>query len=442
MSEHHALPLWRQLQAVAAVVAQVQQGHSLTAALEATEAALRPGVQALAFEVLRHWGQAQAVRRLLAPKAPAPAVEALLCSALALAAQGDQARYTAFTLVNQAVEASKRQIRLKPQAGFINGCLRRFLRERDALLAGVGADPVAVWNHPDWWVRRLRQDHPQAWQQVLSANNLKPPMTLRVNTRQCSPEAYQALLQAQGMASDRVGASGLRLAQPCPVGQLPHFEQGWVSVQDAAAQLAAPLLVHALTPKDTGRARVLDACAAPGGKTLHLLEMADLDVTALEVDPQRAQRIHDNLRRTGLQARVVTADAAETEQWWDGQWFDGVLLDAPCTASGIVRRHPDVRWLRRPSDVDQLAVVQQGLLQRLWPLLRPGGVLLYCTCSVFKAEGQQQVETFLAHNTDSQILPSPGHLLPGMQAPDTAVPDNALRDHDGFFYALLRKQTP
>lgn len=442
MLEHHALPLWRQLQAVTAVVAQVQQGHSLTAALEATDPVLRPGVQALAFDVLRHWGLAQALRRQLAPKAPAPVADALLCSALALLAQGDQARYTGFTLVNQAVEAAKRQVKLKPQAGFINGCLRRFLRERDALLAQVAADPVAAWNHPDWWVRRLRQDHPETWQQVLAANNLKPPMTLRVNTRLCSPEAYQALLQAQGLMAQRVGPSGLQLAQACPVSQLPRFAQGWVSVQDAAAQLAAPLLLQALAPTATTPLRVLDACAAPGGKTLHLLEQADVDVVALEVDAQRTQRIHDNLRRAGLKAQVLTADAADTTQWWDGQLFDGVLLDAPCTASGIVRRHPDVRWLRRPSDIDQLAQVQQLLLRRLWPLVRPGGALLYCTCSVFKAEGQAQIETFLAHNTDAQILLSPGHLLPGMQDPDTAVPDNALRDHDGFFYALLRKLKP
>ena len=230
-----------------------------------------------------------------------------------------------------------------------------------------------------------------------------------------------------------------------PVHELPGFADGVVSVQDAAAQQAAPLLLQGL---DRGRPlRVLDACAAPGGKTAHLLEWAGpqaaLQVTALDVDPQRCERIRDTLARLQIQAQVLAADAGRPQDWWQqhcgGEPFDAILLDAPCTASGIVRRHPDVRWLRRESDVAQLARIQAHLLATLWPLLRPGGRLLYCTCSVFRAEGDVQVQAFLANNTDAHLMPSPGHLLPGMGSNGKGVPDNLSGEHDGFFYALLQK---
>jgi 16S rRNA (cytosine967-C5)-methyltransferase len=240
------------------------------------------------------------------------------------------------------------------------------------------------------------------------------------------------------------GDSGVVLRQPLPVAQLPGFADGVVSVQDAAAQMAAPLLLQGLDARQP--LRLLDACAAPGGKTAHLLEWAQAlgapwQVTALEMDAARAARIHDTLRRLRLQADVRVADAGVPADWWDGQLFDAILLDAPCTASGIVRRHPDVRWLRRESDIAQLAVLQARLLGALWPLLKPGGRLLYCTCSVFRAEGQEQVQAFLAHNTDARLAPSPGHLLPA--SPDKAggLGDNAAGEHDGFFYALLHKAT-
>ena len=219
---------------------------------------------------------------------------------------------------------------------------------------------------------------------------------------------------------------------------LPGFAQGVVSVQDGAAQLAAPLLLSGLA--SAGPLHVLDACAAPGGKTAHLLEIADCTVTALDVDPARCEKIHQTLQRLGLQAQVLVADAANVSAWWDGRLFDAILLDAPCSASGIVRRHPDVRWLRRESDIAQLAAIQARLLKALWPLLKPGGRLLYCTCSVFRAEGEDQIQTFLAHNTDAALLPSPGHLMPQSGANGDAVPDNPIGDHDGFYYALLEKR--
>jgi 16S rRNA (cytosine967-C5)-methyltransferase len=234
-----------------------------------------------------------------------------------------------------------------------------------------------------------------------------------------------------------VGPCAVTLRQAKPVTALPGFAQGMVSVQDPAAQLAAPLLLSGLP--GPGRLRVLDACAAPGGKTAHLLELADCDLTALDVDPLRCERIHQTLQRLGLQARVQVADAAALASWWDGQPFDAILLDAPCSASGIVRRHPDVPWLRRPTDIAQLAVIQQRLLAALWPALRPGGRLLYSTCSVFRDEGEKQIETFLANNTQARLLPSPGHLLPVSAVAAGSVPDNQRGGHDGFFYALLEK---
>lgn len=438
-------PLWRQLQAVAGALQAIRGGQSGTAALAAVDAGLRPGVQALLFRVLRHTGRAQALRRQMVARTPPPAADALLCCALALCWSLEDAPYEAFTLVNQTVEAAKRSPAVRAQASFLNACLRRFLREREALVAATEADPVARWNHPRWWIERLRKDYPQAWQQILQANNDHAPMTLRVNVQKTTPALYQQALAAINIESSPVGEAGLVLRHPVPVMELPEFEAGWVSVQDAAAQLAAPLLLEGLDL--TQPLRVLDACAAPGGKTAHLLERAGvgaaLQVTALEIDPARSARIHDNLRRLGVAAQVVVADAAQPQQWWPqhcgGALFDAILLDAPCSASGIVRRHPDVRWLRRESDIAQLAGVQARLLAALWPLVRPGGRLLYCTCSVFRAEGEAQVQTFLAHNTDAQLLPSPGHLIPGNRDKGGPVPDNRPGDHDGFFYALLQK---
>jgi 16S rRNA (cytosine967-C5)-methyltransferase len=246
-------------------------------------------------------------------------------------------------------------------------------------------------------------------------------------------------LADNGIGAQPVGEDGMVLDRPRDVHAIPGFDQGLLSVQDAAAQLAAPLLLDGLVAPPGRRLRVLDACAAPGGKTAHLLERADADVVAIEVDPQRGQRIEQTLERLGLQARLVVANAAAVPSWWDGQPFDAVLLDAPCTASGIVRRHPDVRWLRRPNDLPQLAAQQERLLQALWPLVAPGGRLLYCTCSVFREEGERRIRSFVAHNTEAVLQPAPGHLLPQDGANVGGVRDNPGSDHDGFFYALLAR---
>ena len=432
------IPLWRQLQATAMVLMEIRSGVSGTAALSNVNPDLKPGVQALVFHVLRSLGRAEALRQLLASRAPRPPADALLCTALALAWREDDAPYEIFTLVNQAVEAAKRSAVTQPQASFINACLRRFMRERDQLVALTDKNPVARWNHPKWWIDRLQKDWPNDWQAILEANNRHAPMTLRVNARKSSVAPYLQALTAVGLDGRASGDWGVTLSQPKPVQSLPGFLDGVVSVQDSAAQLAAPLLLSGLT--NTAALRVLDACAAPGGKTAHLLEVADCEVTALDVDPERCVRIHETLERLGLKAHVLVADAATPSAWWDGRAFDAILLDAPCSASGIVRRHPDVRWLRRESDIAQLAVIQAKLLKALWSVLKPGGRLLYCTCSVFRAEGENQVQTFLANNTLATLLPSPGHLLPLTVQNNNTVPDNRMGDHDGFYYALLEKR--
>ncbi|MCE2857503.1 MAG: 16S rRNA (cytosine(967)-C(5))-methyltransferase RsmB [Comamonadaceae bacterium] len=434
-------PLWQLLQAAAQVALAVQNGRSMTAALETVSKDLRPGVQALSFQTMRWWGRALALRKCLARKAPPAQADALLCTALALSWQDELALYPVHTLVNQAVEAARRHKDMRAQAPFVNACLRRFLREREALIAQTNTDITALWNHPAWWVKRLQTDHPQDWQTILQAAQSAAPMTLRVSPKHSTVQAYLQVLEAQGIAAKAVAEFGVQLLKAVPVHQLPGFSEGHVSVQDAAAQLAAPLLLNGLNPSQQAL-RLLDACAAPGGKTGHLLEChPGAQVLALDVDPVRCERIQQNLDRLKLKAQIVAADAAQPADWWDGQSFDGILLDAPCTASGIGRRHPDVRWLRRESDMAQLAAIQAKLLKALWPLVKPGGRLLYCTCSVFKAEGESQIQTFVQHNTDAQILPSPGHLTPSSATSETSLRDNVMGEHDGFYYALLEKRS-
>jgi 16S rRNA (cytosine967-C5)-methyltransferase len=442
MSEHKStsIPLWQQLKAVAHALAQVRRGISGTAALEAVPSALRPGVQALLFQTLRQLGRAQALRAQLASRTPASLPDALLCTALALAWDPEHAPYEPHTLVNQAVEAAKKTRSLQMQANFLNACLRRFLREREALVKATDHDVQSLWNHPEWWVKRLQQDHPEHWQDILRANNQAAPMTWRVNTSRTTREALRADWAKHGLQSQPVGEQGLVLNHAHNVHSIPGFAEGLCSVQDAAAQCAAQILLKDF-PAPIESLRILDACAAPGGKTAHLLERLtdSSEVVALDIDPQRCERIVQNLRRVGRSAHVIAADAALTKTWWDGQLFDAVLLDAPCTASGIVRRHPDVRWLRRETDIDQLAAIQKNLLKQLWPLVKPGGRLLYCTCSVFKSEGENQVKTFVEHNTNARLMPSLGHLRPQSGAINAMLTDNLPGDHDGFYYALLEK---
>ncbi|MEO5734785.1 MAG: 16S rRNA (cytosine(967)-C(5))-methyltransferase RsmB [Rubrivivax sp.] len=440
-----SLPLARLLEHTADAVQAVRSGQSLTDVLARCPADARPGVQALTFHALRWLGSAIETRTQLAPKTPPPNVDALLVTALALLWPADAMPYAEHTLVDQAVGAAR--LRTPAAAGFVNAVLRRFLRERAAVTEAVLHAPTGAWNHPLWWIERVRHDWPQAWQSLLAAANQRPPMTLRVNRRRCSGAAYVQRLAEAGrhatlLDDPALDGQAVVLAEPCPVQQLPGFTEGEVSVQDAAAQRAAPLLLSGLPAPAGRRLRVLDACAAPGGKTAHLLELAELDLLALDSDPLRLQKVQDTLNRLSLSAELRAGDARQTAAWWDGRPFDAVLLDAPCTASGIVRRHPDVRWLRRADDIGTLARIQAHLLDALWPLLAPGGRLLFATCSIFKAEGEQQIDAFLqrlAPGTARLDPLSPGHLLASRDNAPQGIHGRASLLQDGFFYALVHR---
>ncbi|MFM2341175.1 MAG: rRNA ((967)-C(5))-methyltransferase RsmB [Pseudomonadota bacterium] len=433
-----SLPLSQLLAHTAEMVAAVQAGRSLSDVLAACPAAARPGTQALSFHVMRWMGGAQAARELLAPRRPAPRIDALLITALALLWPEAQAPYAEHTLVDQTVACARR---LAPaSAGFVNAVLRRFLRERTTLLTALQQKvPAARHQHPRWWIEQVRRDWPDRWEALLAAANQPGPMMLRVHARHGTAADYVHELEAAGLQAHAVGPQApqaVLLETPAPVQALPGFAEGRVSVQDLSAQRAAPLLLGG-TPGGLSRlpagARVLDACAAPGGKTAHLLELADLDLLALDTDAGRLARVDETLKRLSLSARTQAADARDTASWWDGRPFDAIVLDAPCSASGIVRRHPDVRWLRRASDIAALAQTQAALLDALWPLLRPGGRLLYATCSIFRAEGAGQIAAFLQRQPQAMTARAPGHLLP--------LSDNRTEPGDGFFYALLHKSS-
>jgi 16S rRNA (cytosine967-C5)-methyltransferase len=321
-------------------------------------------------------------------------------------------------------------------SGLANAVLRRVDREREALLARLDQDEAARYAHPAWLVAALREAWPRDWQAILAANNARAPLTLRVNARRTTRAAYLAALAHAGMAARPAPHTehGVVLEAPVDVEALPGFGAGLCSVQDAAAQLAAPLL--GLAPGQ----RVLDACAAPGGKTAHILEAepALAEVVALEQDRGRAQALRSTLDRLGLAATLVSGDAGEPAAWWDGAPFERILLDAPCSATGVIRRHPDIKVRRRAADVASAAETQARLIDALWPLLAPGGALLYATCSVFPRENEEVLARFLATHPDAQptVLDAawgrprgPGRqVLPG---------DDGM---DGFFYALVRRK--
>ncbi|MHB8745267.1 MAG: 16S rRNA (cytosine(967)-C(5))-methyltransferase RsmB [Gammaproteobacteria bacterium] len=319
-------------------------------------------------------------------------------------------------------------------ANLVNALLRSFQRAPDQYLTRADADLTARWAHPHWWITGLQSEWPDHWQDIVAANNQRPPMTLRVNTQRVSRDSYQSTLQDAGLVAQphAYAPSALTLEQPVDVARLPGFAAGQVSVQDAAAQLAAGLLD--LAPDQ----RVLDACAAPGGKSAHLLESVPrLRLLALDSEAQRLTRLHDTLRRLELQAEVCIGDAGAPRDWWDGELFDRILLDAPCSGSGVIRRHPDIKLLRTPTDIAALARLQRHLLDALWPLLAPGGILLYATCSVLPEENRRNVAAFLADHEDAgehRIEAAWGHEQPpGRQI----LPGES--GMDGFYYARLVK---
>jgi 16S rRNA (cytosine967-C5)-methyltransferase len=409
-------PLAQALRDAAPLVARVAAGRSLA------DERLGGALLDLTHGTLRRYGRVQAIVGELSRRGrPDALVEALLwCSIYAL----ESGRYAEYTVVDQAVRACG-LLECWSAKGYVNGLLRSYLRERGALDARLRAEDQARYQHPRWWIELVRGAHPQRWEEVLAAGNSHPPMALRVNARRTTPHEYAQRLAAAGIAARALGEQALLLQNPLPVERLPGFDQGEVSVQDAGAQRAAHLLD--LAPGQ----RVLDACAAPGGKSAHILERAEVALTALDIEAARCERIARNLERLGLGAEIRSADCTRLESWWDGVAFERVLADVPCSSSGVARRHPDLKWLRRADDLPAFAARQGAILDALWQPLAPGGKLLYVTCSVFPQENEAVVQAFLARAPRAHLLPladgEPPQQLPGAE-------------HDGFYYALIQKQ--
>jgi len=439
-----ASPPFLRATAARVVLAVARDGRTLEEALVAARLpdGARPAVQSLSWGTVRWMPELEGCLRLLSSRPPGeldPVVRALLCVGLYQLAHGETPAHAA---VAETVEAAR--VLQKPRAaGLVNAVLRRFQRERDGILDRAHREPAARFAHPAWLIEALCRDWPGECESLLAAGNVQPPMWLRVNARRTDAVAYAGRLAEAGLDARACdfAPEALVLARPVEVGRLPGFAEGDVSVQDAAAQLAARLL-----GAGPGM-RVLDACAAPGGKACHLLELQpDLGgLLALDVDEARNRRVRDNLARLGLEAEVVTADASTPDAWWDGRPFDRVLLDAPCTGTGVIRRHPDIKLLRRPEDVQAFATRQRGLLEALWRVLAPGGRLLYATCSVLEAENSAVVEGFLrdtpgaAEVTESARLFLPAQPPARASGTGLALPTGAA-DTDGFYYACVEKR--
>lgn len=407
------------------IVARVAAGKSLAeerAAFDAEDSdSARAALVDIVHGTLRRYGRVQAITRALSTRGRAePALEALLWCALYALESG---RYAHYTVVDQAVRACG-LLEHWSAKGYVNAVLRAVVRDRESIEKRIAEDPEARFQHPAWWIDALRDSYPEHWQAILQAGNAHPPMCLRVNRRRTSVEKYLERISAAGLRARRIGDAGVLLSEPLPVERLPGFAEGEVSVQDAGAQRAAPLLQLA-----QGQ-RVLDACAAPGGKSAHILELADVRLTAIDIDPQRCKRIELGLERLGLAALAKPADCTRLVDWWDGAPFDRVLADVPCSASGVVRRHPDLKWLRRASDVAAFAARQAAMLDALWQVLAANGKLLYVTCSMFSGENEDVVSAFLARTPRARRV-----LLPD-GAPAQWLPDS---EHDGFFHALIEK---
>ncbi len=424
-------------QIAANAVRQVLSGRNLTLSLpdaqqrfgNATPQQRGAGAD-LSYGTLRFYGELEIyLNQLLEKPLSDGHVHALLLVALfqLLHDKADD-----FTVVNQAVKAASYA---KPAwaKGLVNGVLRNFLRQKDALATQVAKHEVATYSYPQWWINTLKKQYPTHWQAMLLVGNTHPPMTLRVNQRKISTQDYVQLLDRQGIASQQIGPCAVMLEQPMPVDKVPGFADGVVSVQDYGAQLAPYLLD--LAP----HMRVLDACCAPGGKTGHLLESADIDLTAIDNDASRLERVSSNLARLSAHATLKVGNAANTDNWYDGQLFDRILADVPCSASGIVRRHVDIKWLRREADIVSFTQQQSAILLNLWQILAKGGKLLYVTCSVFEQENQRQMDAFLSQHADAKQLPIQleTNLGQHIQCLNGQLIPSAL--HDGLFYALLQK---
>ena len=384
--------------------------------------AQRSALRDLSAGTLRHYGRLRTIMDLLLHKPlKDERLRYLLLVALYQLQRGISAPHA---VVDHAVRATRS---LGPHlSGVTNGVLRNYLRNQARLTEQAAQTPEGRYSHPSWWIDELRTQYGEQSHETLEAGNSLPPMTLRINRRRCTMERYEALLGQLDISSRRIAPEALQLKAPVPVGRLPGFFEGLVSVQDAGAQFAAVLL-----DAQDGM-RVLDACAAPGGKTTHILELVNVEMVAVDVNEARLHRVDENLQRLGLTAELVTGDAAQPAAWWDGRPFQRILVDAPCSASGVVRRHPDIKWLRRHSDIPKFAEQQLIMLKAMWQLLEHGGKLLYATCSVFHQENERVIMMFLSLHPDARQLETSlpdgfnGQLLPNKQ-------------HDGFYYALLQK---
>jgi 16S rRNA (cytosine967-C5)-methyltransferase len=458
-------PLSQVLPVCAGAWLRWRAGRSLDAALQEAareapdeggpDAARAGAARALTTAAVRRHAMVEFILARLVHRPPEAPVQALLAIALAqLLARS----YAEFTLVDQTVRAARARPGTAAAAGLVNAVLRAFLRRRAELEEQARADPARRWNLPPWWLAKLQAEYGPRCELLLEAQLEEPPLVLRVNVRRAAPAAMLERLRAEGLEACRIGAGGIRLRRALPVERIPGFREGLLSVQDAGAQLAAPWLGA------SAGMRVLDACAAPGGKTAHLLEIADCALDAIECDAERAGRIRANLQRLGLDEapagasgaapRVIVGDVLRVQEFWDGRPYERILLDAPCTASGVLRRHPDAAWLRRPEDVANLATQQGKMLRGLWPLLARAGRLLYVVCSVFPEEGRRQIDDFLRREPGARALAlpvagSPGgsggvQLLPSSapwpaDAAGDAEPAAVPSPHDGFFYALIEK---
>ena len=427
-----------QLRALAATILSklLQQQGSLATLLErpSVDAQEFPLLQEICFGTCRWYFQLDAMLAQLLEKPLKPKDLDVRCLLLTGLYQLHYLRVPEYAVVNETVAAT---LVLKKQwaKGFVNAILRSYLRDKDEIASRALLMEPGCFAHPQWFVSRMKAAWPEHWRALLAANNEHPPMTLRVNLRRMSRPAYLAALLEAGITA-RAGilcASSIYLEAACPVTALPGFEEGLISVQDEASQLIPGLLE--LQP---GLA-ILDACAAPGGKTCHLLEsgFAFSRLVAIDNDVRRLERVKQNLQRLQLQADVICGDAGQTAQWWDGDSFDRILLDAPCSATGIIRRHPDIKLLRRPDHVLALQEIQLSLLKSLWACLKPGGLLLYSTCSVLPEENSDAISAFIACTEEAKLEEIPAEWGVECQQGRQLLP--SAQGQDGFYFARLRK---
>ena len=414
------------------ILTKVVQDKIPLSHLMSAEAQLSPLSKEICFNVCRHYFRLEALADCLLTKRP-KAIEVWLSLLIGLY-QLHYLRIPDYAVVKETV-ALLEYIKKPWAKGLVNAVLRTFCREQDALLLRLKNNDAFLYGHPTWFINRLKLTYPNHWQAIFHANDTHPPMSLRVNAKHTSLTTYLTRVQTAGMEAKPLSyaSQGLVLTQPCDVYKLPGFSEGDVSVQDEAAQLAVSLLD--LKPG----LRLLDACAAPGGKTCHILEAEPKlkDCVALDIDSKRLERVKENLNRLNLQASLLKGDGLNPAIWWDGIPFERILLDAPCSATGVIRRHPDIKYLRTTTDITTVTIIQQALLQALWPLLATGGLMVYATCSIMPEENEQQIAHFVSTQSDCQCMTKEqpwGHLtghgwqiLPG---------ENNM---DGFFYSVLMK---